>query len=449
MTARVGLFSLIACLACSADQGYPRDALVIDLPPAEWTLLERQFSRVLSVRELSDTKLLVSDGIENELYGVDVRSGEVLEIGTHGEGPLEYNQAGFLYALDGDSTLFTDDSGYLRWLLVVGERIVAAFTGSEQLVGRLNPDLAGVDRFGRALGLEGFAYAPDIILQSRIYADSVRALLTTGSVFEGTSTVDTVAEFGGAGRLGVKEQLGPGPSYSLVISPLASEGYAWLFPDGWIAIAHPDPYRVDWRLPDGNWIRGTPLPFVQLPVDRKEKCFALSRHDRSSGPCQPSASPGWPKFVPPFVLNMNRTTPSGTPLGPAPNGMLLIRRTATSGLLGTRYDIVNRSGGLQGVMRLPIDMAIVGVGRHSVYVVQRDDFDRLTLSRHRWPVLLERTSALAAGRQICFVCAGSCPSKAEQDSLCVAKCPGTTKSTGCGNTPCADSAEAKHTWYCS
>src|SRR6185436_1924043 len=39
---------------------------------------------------------------------------------------------------------------------------------------------------------------------------------------------------------------------------------ASLFEDGWLALVHLDPFRVDWRRPDGTCVKGAPLPIERV-----------------------------------------------------------------------------------------------------------------------------------------------------------------------------------------
>ena len=150
-------------------------------------------------------------------------------------------------------------------------------------------------------------------------------------------------------------------------------------------MAHPDPYRVDWRTPDGRWVLGPRLPFTPVEVTRDEKCFRLSRVTLYTE-CRLDQFPvKWPKHMPAFLRERLRTTaPSGTALRPAPGGMLLVLRTPTLEAPGNRYDVIDRTGALRGVFRLPVDQTIVGFGPSSLYVVRRNAVDLQTLSRHPW-----------------------------------------------------------------
>ena len=220
----------------------------------------------------------------------------------------------------------------------------------------------------------------------------MRFLLSRGSVFGSISSpgidggeFDTIAVLGGQGLAGVRVERGLTPLQR--ISQLATDGQAWLFRDGWIAVAHPDPYRVDWRRPDGQWIRGAPLPFTPVEVTHEEKCFRLSRVTLYTE-CRLDQFPvAWPKHVPAFVKSrLRRVTPGSTALRPAPGGMLLVIRTPTVEAPENRYDVIDRSGVLRGVFRLPVDQTIVGFGPSSLYVVRKDEVDLQTLSRHAWPL---------------------------------------------------------------
>ena len=272
---------------------------------------------------------------------------------------------------------------------MVGDSHPETLGAATSLIGRLSSEPPwGADRFGRVLWVEGFGYG-DRLAMSRVEADSLRILLTTGNLLDWErGRHETIAEVGGQGRLGGWRPLRYGRRY--YASPLATEGQAWLFGDGWIAVAHPDPYRVDWRRPDGEWVRGAALPFDRVPVTDWQKCFAATG-DRNPVACD---GPGWakgvslpsPDHIPPFVMERHdRTTPGGIAVRPGPSGMLLIQRTLMADAPGRRYDVIDRTGSLRGTIRLPESQTIVGAGSSSLYVVTKDNADELTLSRHRWP----------------------------------------------------------------
>ena len=147
---------------------------------------------------------------------------------------------------------------------------------------------------------------------------------------------------------------------------------------GWVAVARLDPYRVDWRAPDGRWQRGTPLPFTSPVVDRRERRAYLDRRAAMLGKAEtPPAGDSWPAAIPPF---------QPSPLVAAPDGSLLILRTPTADAPGHRYDRVNRRGHLVGWLELPASEQLAAIGVHGAYVISTDGDGIQRLQRHPWPV---------------------------------------------------------------
>jgi hypothetical protein len=72
------------------------------------TTFDEPFSRVASLRELSDGRLLVADPTEQTLWRADPSSGAREALGRQGRGPGEYEMPGGLFALSGDSTMLID-----------------------------------------------------------------------------------------------------------------------------------------------------------------------------------------------------------------------------------------------------------------------------------------------------------------------------------------------------
>lgn len=335
-----------------------------------------QFTNVISVRELPDGRLLVSDPGEQALRLVDWERERVDLIGGIGDGPGEYRTPGLLYPLGSDSTLFTD--GYSgRWSVWVRDGFATTQRHSPypQLV---EESILGTDHLGHVLIQQGYRFSG--AFGHPTAADSLVLLLARRD----WEVVDTVARVAGAGAAAHRRPPSGGRPGVIAFNPLAAQDQALLYPDGWIAVARQSPYRVDWRAPDGRWRTGRPLPFVPIKLDRAAKCAVW----RESGlsplmDCDPDFLPEWPEVLPPFHLR-----PSGerTPvLLASPDGALLIRRTRFLGPSETTYDIVGRHGELVGVLLLPADERLVGFGQASAYVLRRDEWDLQTLVRYPWP----------------------------------------------------------------
>jgi hypothetical protein len=148
-----------------------------------------------------------------------------------------------------------------------------------------------------------------------------------------------------------------------------------LFPDGWVALARTDPYRVDWRRPDGSVLHGTPLPIPLVRLDEREKRVALRRELRQQD-VSTSLFKDWPEHLPPFRRDA---------LLADPQGRVVIHRMPSADEEGQRYDIVDRAGRLAGFLRLPPNERIVGFGSRSIYIVVKDQDDIERLRRHPWP----------------------------------------------------------------
>src|SRR3954463_7182734 len=80
---------------------------------------KEEFSRVVSSRELSDGRLIITDRRENRVALVSFDGKPAVTLSRVGSGPGEYRYAGALVAMPGDSTALADVSNG-RWLLFAG-----------------------------------------------------------------------------------------------------------------------------------------------------------------------------------------------------------------------------------------------------------------------------------------------------------------------------------------
>jgi len=158
-----------------------------------------------------------------------------------------------------------------------------------------------------------------------------------------------------------------------------------VFPDGWIAIARANPYRVDW-CPLGQRCSVGPVLLASLPrmTDREKQAYLQVAAKTHGWPptSDVSETSRWPRVVPPFVERPSRVDTGA--LFPMPDGSLLIERLPSADAMWMRYDIVPRSGIVAGQVRLPLGEQIVGFGRASVYVVATDADGLQRLRRHPW-----------------------------------------------------------------
>lgn len=324
-------------------------------------LLPEEFSQLVGVRELRDGRVLLGDRKETRLVVAELATNAVTAVGGVGSGPGEYKEVAHLVALGGDSTLLVDGTNY-RWLLLDGSSIVATVPPDApafRAVFAGRPD--GADRLGHLLsrGCWGRSDSTCILLVDRSSGrqDRIGSLL---ELVQRSSVRAAPAQEGKAG------------GFAVTNSPARTGEQALLFPDGWTAVARLDPYRIDWRTPQGDWLSGAPVPYREIRFDSRERAAYAQRRP---GWRNASASV-WPEFAPPFELSA---------LIGSPDGSLLVRRFQSATETGMTYDVVDRAGKLRRSIRLSKGEYILGFGERSVYVVVTDEDGIERVARHPWP----------------------------------------------------------------
>ncbi len=316
-------------------------------------------------RELADGRLLTGEGSETtrRLLVVDFARGTTQQIGRQGAGPGEYRIVSQLLPLAGDSTLFVADE--MRWLVLSGASIVHTIVGPNpaMLSARI---VFGSDTIGNLLGSARTVPSHDSSSKTLVSRKSGTATLVTR--LRSTTETGYPPPPTPRGRGGLTYFRGPWNGGEL----------AHLFPDGWLAVARVQPYRVDWRTPDGRWILGKPIPTPVVRVTEKEKVAYMQRSAERSGntPQSPNVHPTWPREVPPF-------TPGA--LRGSSDGRLLIMRTPTADRPEQRFDIVDRQGRVVQQLLLENNQHIFAFGKNSVYVAVTDDDGLQRIQRHPWP----------------------------------------------------------------
>lgn len=347
------------------------------------------FTRVSSVRELPDGRLMVAAGVEPYLTLVDFSASTVTPLSRTGAGPGEFREVSRLIALSGDTTLIDDRQG-LRWILFSGIRPIR--TIRTWSAGFNGPRITGADDTDRLLELRGVTFGKASggpVRRSHAEAESLLVVLHQRNHIRAPEFLrpqkDTLARLRGWSRgiTAVTREARPGvPMEWWVVNPLSTEEQALLFPDGWVAIALMQPYRVEWHGPRGEVVKGPPLPFERVPVDGLQQRAAIAR-------AYPKVSPAfsaddfspWPDILPPFLSGAVRSDV----LFALPTGGLAIMRTPDARSPRIVYDIVDRTGRLESRLSLSSHERIIGFGKHSVYVAATDADDLQFVRRHPWP----------------------------------------------------------------
>lgn len=361
--------AVVAGALVISEAAWAQRGPAISLPSATARLSE-PFTSVNSVRELSDGTVLISDDRENRIVLADFAADKVKSVGRTGAGPGEYRQAGALFGLTNDSTLMVEDNGGV-WIAFARASITERLMPERTLGSTKAAMLGGFDSRGNAL-----VVSLPVTQLTGLPSDSLAVLLHSRGTHQDLDIGRVRSPYGRAGSVGgvVVYQRRASSAVSLFVMDRAV-----LFPDGWIAVARLHPYRVDWRAPDGTMTKGPILLPSRAYGDPDKSAYLKREADRAGrAPRSLTGLTGWPELMPPFEGPVS-------PLLAATDGRLWIARTPSALEVGNRYDIVDRSGTLAGVLTLPANERVAGFGSKFVYVAVSDENGLQRLDRRPRP----------------------------------------------------------------
>lgn len=347
------------------------------------------FGMVSGLHELSDGRLMITDGLGQMLLWVEMDGGRMEQIGREGRGPEEYRTPDALYALAGDSTLMVDlGNGRLTVLGPDGE-FIRTMPIARQVNGQMVTALPrGVDRMGRIY------FQPFGMMMGRP-GGGVPAPPDSASIARWNPADDAVDTLGVVKLEERKvETSGGANNRSVRIRPVRmSPQDAWaVAPDGRVAVARSDPYSLEW-IGDGSHRQGSQVSIRPVRVGRPEKIeYLLTRRrgdinvmvDVNNGVRQMSFGRGrrnsdevdisgeWPLNMPAFGTGAVRV---------APNGDAWVRRNISADDEAT-FDVFGPDGNLKEQIKLPVGRHVVGFGDGVVYAVYFDEFDLQYLERY-------------------------------------------------------------------
>lgn len=364
---RVGMLSVIAlsvaAVSCLAQQP------TISLRPGD--TLPEGFTRIVGLTELKDGRLLVADGREQRLVVADLRSGAAAPIGAHGAGPGEYTFVAAPLPFGNDSAYMIDVLAR-RIHLLVGDRISATLASDAPLV---RASVArGVDVVGSLSRDRLLAISRPDLTGARRRGGGTDSLAL--SIVASSGAVDTIAMLKAppntyAPTTNIKGEL---TKVILRRPPYTVGEDAVTFADGWIALVRLEPYRVEWRRPDGSWLVGSRLETTRTRLGAREK--ALFFQENPTWARHGDELKGWPAYVPAIHSEFG--------VLPGPDGTVIVRRNRTADEPLPRYDFIDRSGRLIARVRVSARERIVAAGRSAIYTAVSDDDDVQRLVRHPW-----------------------------------------------------------------
>ncbi len=350
--------------------------------------LNSTFSRLTSVRELADGRVLFTDERENRILIGDFRSGASRPLSRAGAGPGEYTQVGRLWPIAADTTVMADRTAR-RWLLF----------HHDSVVGTLGPDhLAARGASGGGRVLDGVAVSglglgtTYVIPKGGMMPVNELRLVLFHRQREGSDTLALPAPPRPPRRPqplpeGVERARGARPGGARTYSiPFDGYDHALLFPDGWLAVARIDPYHVVWCSPTGSCVAGPELDWPVRRVTRPEQIVYLEWLGRTAGwppTSRPEETADWPVHAPPFIK-----PPRGydqSPLVVLADGRLLIWKTPDVASREGRADVIDRQGALAARLAFPLGARVIGASTRWFYVALADEDGEQRLVRYPLP----------------------------------------------------------------
>ncbi len=358
------------------------------------------FTRISSVRELRDGRIIVADSRENTLQLIDLARGVARPIGRQGAGPAEWSMPSTLFALPGDTTWMIDPSTD-RYFVILPDGTPGRTIPFNQFPAFLTDGLTGVDRSGRMLTINERRNANPEAGTSGV-VDVMR-------YDRRTKRVDTVANLAWPkDEMSVARSLPNGMLQMSTNLPFAAHDIALLANDGRIAVVRAAPYRVEWIATSGVVTRGPVASAPRIKItDAERQAFIRSqiRPGRiitsapvgAPPPSTTAAAPRaraqtlsnseldalmnpdmkWPAEKPPF-LHQN-----GAHI--APDGRVWVQRTRAHNDSIPVYDIFDAGGRVVERRSLPKRTRLVAFGAKSIYLARTDDDDLLWLQRIPYP----------------------------------------------------------------
>jgi hypothetical protein len=379
---------LVGMLAANELSAQPLRTVTLSNVQAELT---ETFTNILSLRELGDGRVIVSDNRDKVVQLADFKQQTLTKIGREGAGPGEYTYPQRLYALKSDTSALYD-IGNDRYLLILPNGKPGVTRPAEDPSG-YSTDLLGMDKSGRVYFKAS---------RSGAATSGVRMVLRYNAATKQADSIATLAE--PVGENVIARTLPGGMLRMSTNLPYVARDVATIAPDGSIIIARASDYHVDWFSSNGKRVSGPPIAYTPIAIDAQEKRTFMERQIRpgaiissanpsASGVAQPRARSGmppgvnnadiyddkgmtWPARIPPFL--------DGT-LSVDGMGRVWVKRTVPFNELSASYDVFDATAKRVLTVKLPPRAKLVGFGRNSVYLVRTDDDDLQHLQRYAAP----------------------------------------------------------------
>jgi hypothetical protein len=371
--------------------------------------LPSTFTRISSVFELRDARLLVADNQERELALIDFGNGSRARAAREGQGPLEVSFPGILLAGAADSAIYYDQYR-IRLLLFTPRGTPARMIR----YGASTPGAIATQMDPRLIDERGFLYGETTGFK-------VPASGRPGSEppsYGDTAQVQRVDPR--SGRIEVIARVrnrlandapqfrrGPGDRLvAIAIVPDFSPSDEWtVLSDGRVAMLSGGVYRLRIIAPDGRQTTGPEVPHQKIAVTDRDRKFVsdsvrevLRRLQEAQARMKNAVSHagGAPRAAAPFEINVVEPATWASfkaaymSISASPDDMLWVATPLAFGETAPRYDVLDASGTLVARVRLNAGERLVGLGRGRVYTIRTDQDDLQHLRRYELPPALRR-----------------------------------------------------------
>lgn len=358
--------------------------ILLGKPSAE---LNETFTRISSVRELSDGRVIVADGTDNVVQLADFKTQKLAKIGRIGSGPAEYKSAGKLRALLNDTTLMEDFVN--NRMLVINPNGTAGATRNE---------MQGPYTTGSSFGLDehGVTYLTVRPSTAKESGGPLLVIRYDPRTKKG-DTITTIAR--PTGLNSGASSLGNGMLKFFTNLPFAPEDVVAVSRDGRVAVARAENYRIEWYSRDGKKAFGPAVAYTPIEINAAEKKAFMERQVRpgtitvqnNSGGVVPRAPSGnkalytaetyddkgmtWPARKPPFAANA--ISIDGV-------GRAWVQRATVHTVTALNFDVFDATGKVVMTVTLPPKTKLAGFGAKTVYLAFTDEDDLQHL--HRYPM---------------------------------------------------------------
>jgi hypothetical protein len=382
--------SLLAMVLLGTGSVAAQELPIRDLP-APVKEVDDPFSLIIAAREIRPGQVLVSDGVEAQVFLVGFPGGAKTPVGRKGAGPGEYNLAAGLFRIAGDTIWMLDGQGAAARIVAFGPDLKPGTTFTIQLFDQSDTTIVQGAMFSDTRGrLYSTAMKFRLAGGGAIIPDSMDLVWFDPRVTNPTRTLIAKVRTPSTGKQDIQNQGG----HLKVTTPFPGliAADAWVaWPDGRVGIVRGGGYRVEFIQPNGSKSAPTTIPYEHYKVteeDQKAELDAIRKQTaqqmamvRKMMPAnvtidvEVSAPPSWPAEYPPVAT-----------LGalPAPNGDLWVRRAVPARLERERWDVIDRTGKLVARWRLPPKTA-VSIGAGAVYTARIDEDDLRYLQRVELP----------------------------------------------------------------